>query len=106
MKWITEIRVVDRPFLGYWQARDYFRWEREMGEPVLVPLNEMMVKSQIARPINGSEVLINQRRRVSGRPGAAKRRLCGWSSARGRRLGSTQAAAVLGCSPRMAILGI
>jgi DMSO/TMAO reductase YedYZ molybdopterin-dependent catalytic subunit len=66
VKWVTEIRVVDRPFLGYWQARDYFRWDREMGEPVLVPLTEMMVKSQIARPINGSEVLVNQRRRVYG----------------------------------------
>jgi DMSO/TMAO reductase YedYZ molybdopterin-dependent catalytic subunit len=66
VKWITEIRVVDRPFLGYWQARDYFRWDRDMGEPVLVPLTEMPVKAQIARPINGSEVLVNQRRRVFG----------------------------------------
>jgi len=66
VKWITEIRVVERPFLGYWQARDYFRWDREMGEPVLVPLTEMLVKSQIARPINGSEVLVNQRRRIFG----------------------------------------
>lgn len=66
VKWITEIRVVDRPFLGYWQARDYFRWDRELGEPVLVPLTEMPVKAQIARPINGSEVLVHQRRRIFG----------------------------------------
>ncbi|HLJ56634.1 MAG TPA: sulfite oxidase [Chthonomonadaceae bacterium] len=66
VKWIKEIRVVERPFLGYWQARDYFRWEREMGEPVLVPLDEMLVKAQIARPISGSEVLLGQRRRIFG----------------------------------------
>jgi DMSO/TMAO reductase YedYZ molybdopterin-dependent catalytic subunit len=31
IKWITEIRVVERPFLGYWQARDYFRWDRSLA---------------------------------------------------------------------------
>ena len=51
IKWVTEIRVVERPFLGYWQARDYFRWERGLGEPMLVPLSEMEVKAQIARPV-------------------------------------------------------
>ena len=39
VKWIREIRVVERPFLGYWQTRDYFRWERDMGEPTLVALS-------------------------------------------------------------------
>ena len=28
VKWITHVRVLEQPFLGYWQARDYFRWER------------------------------------------------------------------------------
>ncbi|WP_272950192.1 molybdopterin-dependent oxidoreductase, partial [Sinorhizobium meliloti] len=36
VKWITHITVVEQPFLGYWQARDYFRWERSLGEPRLV----------------------------------------------------------------------
>lgn len=44
VKWITHITVVEQPFLGYWQARDYFRWERSLGEPRLVPLAEMEVK--------------------------------------------------------------
>ncbi len=35
IKWI--ITVVEQPFLGYWQARDYFRWERSLGEPRIVP---------------------------------------------------------------------
>src|SRR5580693_2273879 len=37
VKWVTHITVVEQPFLGYWQARDYFRWERSLGEPRLVP---------------------------------------------------------------------
>lgn len=28
VKWITHITVVEQPFLGYWQTRDYFRWNR------------------------------------------------------------------------------
>jgi DMSO/TMAO reductase YedYZ molybdopterin-dependent catalytic subunit len=66
VKWIAEIRIVDRPFMGYWQARDYFHWERDLGEPTLVPLTEMPVKAQIARPITGSEVVVNERYRVYG----------------------------------------
>ncbi len=53
VKWITHITVLEEPFLGYWQARDYFRWERSLGEPRLVPLAEMEVKAQIARPVQG-----------------------------------------------------
>jgi hypothetical protein len=66
VKWITEIRVVDRPFLGYWQARDYFRWERGLGEPVLVPLTEMEVKAQIAQPVNGTVVEAGRPVRIFG----------------------------------------
>jgi DMSO/TMAO reductase YedYZ molybdopterin-dependent catalytic subunit len=66
VKWITEIRVVDRPFLGYWQARDYFRWERVFGEPILVPLSRMEVKAQIARPVDGATVLVGETNRVVG----------------------------------------
>jgi DMSO/TMAO reductase YedYZ molybdopterin-dependent catalytic subunit len=66
IKWVTEIRVVDRPFLGYWQARDYFRWERGLGEPILVPLGEMEVKAQIARPVSGSTVVVGQAVRIFG----------------------------------------
>lgn len=66
VKWITHLRVVERPFLGYWQARDYFRWERSLGEPILVPLSEMEVKAQIARPINGATVRVGQPCRLFG----------------------------------------
>jgi DMSO/TMAO reductase YedYZ molybdopterin-dependent catalytic subunit len=66
VKWITHIRVLERPFLGYWQARDYFRWERGNGEPALVPLAEMEVKAQIARPVNGAQLIAGQPYRIFG----------------------------------------
>ena len=66
VKWITEIRVVEPPFLGYWQARDYFRWDRSLGEPMLVPLAEMEVKAQIARPVQGATVRVGGPTRIFG----------------------------------------
>jgi DMSO/TMAO reductase YedYZ molybdopterin-dependent catalytic subunit len=66
IKWITEIRVVRRPFLGYWQARDYFRWDRSFGEPVLVPISEIEVKAQIARPVQGAKVPVGRPYRIFG----------------------------------------
>jgi DMSO/TMAO reductase YedYZ molybdopterin-dependent catalytic subunit len=66
IKWLTEIRVVDRPFTGYWQARDYFRWDRSLGEPMLVPLSRMEVKSQIAQPVSGTRLRCGTPVRVMG----------------------------------------
>jgi len=66
VKWITHINVLEQPFLGYWQARDYFRWERGLGEPMLVPLSEMEVKAQIARPVNGAHLTAGQPYRIFG----------------------------------------
>ena len=66
VKWITQIQVVERPFLGYWQARDYFRWERTSGQPLLVPLTEMAVKAQIARPANGANLVAGEPYRILG----------------------------------------
>jgi DMSO/TMAO reductase YedYZ molybdopterin-dependent catalytic subunit len=66
VKWITHIRVMEQPFLGYWQARDYFRWERSLGEPRLVPLSEMEVKAQIARPVHGANLIAGQPHRIFG----------------------------------------
>ena len=66
VKWITHIRVLEQPFLGYWQARDYFRWERGAGEPMLVPLTQMEVKAQIARPVNGANLIAGRPYRIFG----------------------------------------
>jgi DMSO/TMAO reductase YedYZ molybdopterin-dependent catalytic subunit len=66
VKWLTHITVVEQPFLGYWQARDYFRWERSLGEPRLVPLAEMEVKAQIAHPVQGAHLIAGQPYRIFG----------------------------------------
>ncbi|MBL9189035.1 MAG: sulfite oxidase [Opitutaceae bacterium] len=50
VKWLSDIIVTDRPFQGYYQSVDYAYWQRSTGEPSLVPITELHVKSQIARP--------------------------------------------------------
>ena len=50
VKWLQRIIVTDAPFNGYYQSIDYTYWERRDGMPTLVPLREMQVKAQIARP--------------------------------------------------------
>jgi DMSO/TMAO reductase YedYZ molybdopterin-dependent catalytic subunit len=66
IKWITHVRLIERPFLGYWQARDYFRWDRAHGEPTLAPLTEMEVKAQIARPVQGAHLIVGEPCRIFG----------------------------------------
>jgi DMSO/TMAO reductase YedYZ molybdopterin-dependent catalytic subunit len=50
VKWLSEIVVTDQPFHGYYQSVDYAYWQRSNGEPSLVPITELQVKAQIARP--------------------------------------------------------
>lgn len=50
VKWLTRIIVTDRPFNGFFQSVDYALWQRQNGIPTRVPITEMQVKSQIARP--------------------------------------------------------
>ncbi len=50
VKWLTGVHAVREKFEGYWQTSDYAYWQSSDGIPVRVPLAEMSVKSQIARP--------------------------------------------------------
>jgi len=50
VKWLERIIVTEEPFNGYYQSIDYTYWDRRDGLPTLVPLGEMQVKAQIARP--------------------------------------------------------
>lgn len=50
VKWLKRIVVSDRQFVGYFQTIDYAYWENRAGLPVRVPIKEMRVKAQIARP--------------------------------------------------------
>lgn len=61
IKWLTRIVVTDKPFDGHFQTVDYAYYVRRNGLPSRVPLAEMQVKSQIARPIAGQSL-------VAGRP--------------------------------------
>jgi DMSO/TMAO reductase YedYZ molybdopterin-dependent catalytic subunit len=50
VKWLKRVLVVDRPFQGFFQTLDYTHFERTHGLATLVPITELEVKAQIARP--------------------------------------------------------
>jgi hypothetical protein len=50
VKWLRNIIVSPTPFQGYWQTLEYAYWQRVHGQPTLVPVTEMQVKAEIARP--------------------------------------------------------
>lgn len=66
VKWLTRILVTETPFQGYWQTTDYAYWDRRGGLPVRVPLSEMQVKSEIARPAGGEGIATGTSYRVHG----------------------------------------
>ena len=51
VKWLNRIVVTDRNFRGYFQTSDYTFWEQRDGLPIqLLPVGEVEVKAEIARP--------------------------------------------------------
>jgi DMSO/TMAO reductase YedYZ molybdopterin-dependent catalytic subunit len=57
VKWLRRVVVTDRPFHGYFQTLSYTVWERQHGGlPSLVPVAEVDVKAQIARPMSRETV--------------------------------------------------
>jgi DMSO/TMAO reductase YedYZ molybdopterin-dependent catalytic subunit len=66
IKWLTSIEVIDRPHHGYWQSAEYSYWNRHSGEPVAVPVREMQVKSEIARPTRREKISTAAPYRVMG----------------------------------------
>jgi len=66
VKWLTRITVIDHQFDGYYQTVDYAYWQRRDGLPTRVPISEMLVKSQIARPGMHETVPRNAQYRVYG----------------------------------------
>jgi DMSO/TMAO reductase YedYZ molybdopterin-dependent catalytic subunit len=50
VKWLSELVVTATPFQGYYQTVDYAYWQRGGGEPSLIPITELQIKAQIARP--------------------------------------------------------
>jgi len=51
VKWLARVVVTDRPFRGYFQTSEYTYWRQPEGLPIqLLPVGEVEVKAQIARP--------------------------------------------------------
>lgn len=51
VKWLRRIIVTDRIFCGYFQTSDYTFWDQRDGLPIqLLPVTEVEIKAQIARP--------------------------------------------------------
>ncbi|MEW6304807.1 MAG: sulfite oxidase [Verrucomicrobiota bacterium] len=67
VKWLTRVTVTDRAFRGYFQTSDYTYWERRDGLPIqLLPVSEVEVKAEIARPALHEAVPANSVYRVHG----------------------------------------
>lgn len=66
VKWLTSVEVTTETFDGYWQTSEYAYWTRYSGEPVSVPVRELQVKSEIARPARGESVSGGKPYRVFG----------------------------------------
>jgi DMSO/TMAO reductase YedYZ molybdopterin-dependent catalytic subunit len=56
VKWLQRLILTKQPFHGYFQTFEYSMWDRSQGMPNLVPVRDMQVKSQIARPMLGEVV--------------------------------------------------
>ncbi|MFZ3376874.1 MAG: sulfite oxidase, partial [Chthoniobacterales bacterium] len=66
IKWLKRIIVTNKPFNGYYQTLDYAYWKRR-GEIVdLVPLSEIAIKAEIARPAEGEIISANSKVRIHG----------------------------------------
>jgi len=67
VKWLTRIIVTDGVFRGYFQTADYTYWDQRQGLPIqLLPVTELEVKAQIARPALHEVVPANSVYRMHG----------------------------------------
>ena len=66
IKWLQRIIASDEPFNGYYQSIDYAYWQPRETGPVLVPLTDMQVKAEIARPANNEIIHANSKYHVKG----------------------------------------
>jgi DMSO/TMAO reductase YedYZ molybdopterin-dependent catalytic subunit len=56
IKWLKRLVITDRPFNGFFQSFDYSYFQVTGGLPRVVPITELQVKSQIARPTTGEAI--------------------------------------------------
>ena len=65
-KWLKRITVTTAKYHGYFESTEYCTWAEQNGVPTRVPLTELNVKSQIARPAFGEAVPAGRPYRVYG----------------------------------------
>ena len=56
IKWLQRLVVTDRPFTGYFQSMDYSYYATAYGTARVVPITELQVKAEIARPAAGETI--------------------------------------------------
>ncbi len=66
VKWLRRITATSERFDGYYQTVDYAFWAEGKSGPVLTPLSEMQVKSQISRPVPGGVLPANEKTTIRG----------------------------------------
>ena len=66
VKWLQRIVVLDQPFNGFFQSLQYTHWQRINGIPTLIPIRQLQVKAQIARPMAYEVVAAGKNYRVHG----------------------------------------
>ena len=66
VKWLARIVAVTQSYRGYFQTVDYAYWQQRDGFPQRVPVTEIQVKSQIARPTMAEVVAKGKAYRVFG----------------------------------------
>ena len=66
IKWLARVVVTDRPFLGFFQTLEYSYFDRRHGLADLVPVGEMQVKAQVARPVRDEVIPRGAAYRVFG----------------------------------------
>jgi len=66
IKWLQRVIVTDQTFTGYYQTIDYAYWKRRGEIADLVPLSEIAIKAEIARPAQGEIISANSKVRIHG----------------------------------------
>jgi hypothetical protein len=66
IKWLRRLVITDRPFNGFFQSFDYSYFRGGNGLPQAVPITELQVKSQIARPAAGEVIKPGTDYRIHG----------------------------------------
>jgi len=66
VKWLNRIVAIDHVYKGHFQTADYSYVDRSGGEPVRVPITEMLVKALISRPQRNAVVAAGKLCEISG----------------------------------------